>query len=72
MAGILLHETAKYFNKMKIIRLISPDGSVIAWSPYFDDASKRTIEMQFRKYVASLQYIENGWQLEYAEREVIA
>ena len=68
----MLLETAKYFNKMKIIRLISPDGTTAAWSPYFDDASKRTIEMQFRKYVASLLYVENGWQLEYAEREVIA
>lgn len=57
---------------MKIIRLVSPDGATAAWSPYFDDASKQVIEMQFRKYVASLQYIESGWQIEYSERVVIA
>lgn len=57
---------------MKIIRLISPDGATAAQSPYFDDQSRKIIEMQFRKYVASLQYIENGWQIEDAERIVIA
>lgn len=57
---------------MKIIRLISPDGSTVAWSPYFDDASRKIIEMQFRKYVASLQYMESGFQIEYAERVVVS
>ena len=58
-------------RNMKIIRLIAPDGSTVAWSPYYDDSSKRVIEMQFRKYVASLDYMD-GYQIEYAERIVVS